>query len=122
MGTPINEQTLLANGYRTYRDSLKTDPGYVISFQKRFDDETGKKYFINFDHFDFVFGNGNTVFSFSPHVQFSLGAERDHVNVAMHGRDDHTLEEVEAFFEKVWNQMGFDHYERWDYGPETSKP
>lgn len=92
------------NGYKN-ADSL---------FQKRIDDEIGKKYFIDILCYDFrKFAQANTDFSFEPQVQFREGCG-DAVDVALLSNEEKSLEEVEEFFDKIWNTLNKPYNERWE--------
>ena len=93
-----------ANGYKN-ADSL---------FQKRIDDEIGKKYFIDILCYDFrKFAHPNTDFSFEPHVQFREGSG-DAVDVVLLLNEEKSLEEVEEFFDKMWKTLDKPYNERWE--------
>ena len=52
--TPVSEAFLLARGYLKHTASNITYPYSDFFMQKRFDDDKGKKYFIDFVHYSKV--------------------------------------------------------------------
>lgn len=108
----LTKEALLAAGYKPFKSKHKqyTDQGY----QKSFDDEQGKRYFITVWEYD------NTPykhtcpqlndFNYAPDSQFEIGTIAFNVEMIT----PESVEEMEAFFERMWVQMGCDYYERWD--------
>ena len=107
----ITREALLAAGYKPFlQKNLKQFTNQF--YQKRFDDSVGKKYFITIAEY----GNREfreqipmlSDFSYSAESQFeSCGAT---FNVEM--LTPESVEQMEAFFERMWVQMGCDYYER----------
>lgn len=106
----ITQEQLKLAGYKPFTQrNLKE---FTNSFwQKRFDDTKGKKYFITIAEYD----NSNYKelfklrgkYSFQPETQFeSNGVTFD---VQMHAPK--CIEEMEAFFEKMWYNLSCDYYE-----------
>ena len=117
-----------AKGYKRFKSTIK--PNVAFGLQKRFDDETGKKYFItvwvydNEDDYHSQFMNlpqwkdQFSRYSFQPDVQF----ERDNTpfDVTLYFRNSEkwevtSIEYVEKFYEKMWKDMDCDYYEKWEY-------
>lgn len=107
----ITKEALLAAGYKPFKSRLKqyTDQGY----QKRFDDEHGKRYFITVWEYDNRPFKHNCPqlndFNYAPDSQFEIGTIAFNVEMLT----PESVEEMEAFFERIWVQMGCDYYERW---------
>jgi hypothetical protein len=111
----ITVQELLAAGYSRYQHPLKKDDeGYIGSYQKRVDDAYGKRYFINFDHSRLVMPGRCDAEWLTPSGQMT--SEGVTFDLDMVG-NDYTLEQVEAFFAKMWVKMGCDYYEN-PYGDD----
>lgn len=119
----INPQLLEENGYRSFQDPTRNynNPAYKISYQKRFDDEFGKKYFINFSFTHYTPGmygaNTPEIMSWEADVQLNTfdGAT---INLTYFGAKDHNLTQVEKFFDAQFNTYLYEHYE---YNYEKTK-
>ncbi len=110
----ITREQLLEAGYKQFRVHHKEF--CKVGYQKRFDDERGKKYFITiyeYDHRDLIaMGHTCPEFSYGPDCQFeTYGTTFD---VKMLCDDSKTVQDVEAFYERLWASMGCDYYEEWD--------
>lgn len=108
----INAQSLKAAGYRSYESVTdRNNPHYRGSWQKRFDDEHGKRFFISVALFYLSF---LPVRPERPHAEMqSTDADGNRFDIAMHIDSDTTIEQMEAFFEKVWTTLGCRYYEKW---------
>lgn len=112
----INPQILEENKYHSFKDNTKNynNPAYKISYQKRFDDEFGKKYFINFtfSHYtkDMYEGRIPESISWEADVQLET-QEGGTINLVYFGAKNHTLKQVENFFETQFNTGLYKHYE-----------
>lgn len=113
------------NGYRYYENRSKRsdqlspeqDP-YKGLYQKCIRDTNGKKYFINFDCWDFAnsfagdrVGNVGRDPSFQASVQFTL-PNGDSLNVEYLSAQNRTLPAMENFFEKMWRDLEAQYYEK----------
>lgn len=108
----LTREALLAAGYKPF--TQKNIKEFTNSFyQKRFDDENGKKYFITIAEYDNrMYADMNLPdFSYSPDTQFNSNG----VTFEIEMLTPESVEQMEAFFERMWVQMGCDYYERWDY-------
>lgn len=106
-------------GYRRYSDPFhNSKSGYLFSMQLRVQDGADTLYFVNVDAWDMgELSRGQmTRLSLEAHVQFRTADdnEGDFVNVTTPFRG---FEEMEAFFSRMWQAMGFGRYERVDLGP-----
>src|SRR5579875_1335446 len=110
----INPQILEENGYREFRDPMKRDnPAYKKSYQKRFDDEYGKKYFINFSftHYTHNMYGGNIPESVSWEADVQLETvDGSTINLLYFSAKDHHLQQVEKFFETQFKTGLYQHY------------
>ena len=116
----MTDEYLLERGYKKYPPTHYSD--YVVAlFQKRFDDDFGKKYFINvlkWSH-DFVPTYRRdkwwTPFSYEYEVQVTmLGDDEKSLDLQFHS--SWTLEEVENFIEDFFVKMKANYYEDWNDG------
>lgn len=112
----ITEEVLLRNGYKKFdndwRKRLNPDT-YIYSYQKRLDNETGKKYFITLNLDDYFKIALHYDKAWSVSVQFYL-SEEETFNVEYFVYNHTTIQMVEDFYEKMWNAMGCGYYEKWD--------
>lgn len=109
----LTKDQLLASGYKPF--SQRNLKQFTSQFyQKRFDDSVGKKYFItiaeynNREHQDRIPQLKD--FSYSSESQFEIGTITFNVEMLT----PESVEEMEAFFERMWVQMGCDYYERFE--------
>jgi hypothetical protein len=113
----INPEILEKNGYRSFNNNMRShnNPAYKISYQKRFDDEFGKKYFITFDFTHYkpgMFGNDSIPEDMSWEADVQLNTLDDGtINLTYFGAKNHKLEQVETFFETQFNTYLYKHYE-----------
>lgn len=110
----LTRETLLAAGYRPFKQ--KNIREFTDQFyQKRFDDYKGKRYFITIGEYDNRKYHDRMPtlpdFSYSPDTQFNSNG----VTFEIEMLTPESVEQMEAFFERMWVQMGCDYYERWDY-------
>ncbi len=108
----ITRESLLAAGYKAF--TQKNLKSYTESFyQKRFDDERGKRYFITIAEYDNRQYQDHISslpdFSYSPEAQFTE-ANGTTFNVEMLWPK--SVKEMEDFFESLWLAMSCEHYER----------
>lgn len=116
------EQQMKDAGWKTYNHPFLGNQNsserfrYDISYQKRFDDNVGKKYFIDCNkhvldgHPSFTF-----VTQFKDKNDQSVNIETVQWFFVKDKYDHHiaTLEEVIEFFEKMWRLGEFEYYEKW---------
>lgn len=115
----MTDQYLLEHGYKQYKPIPVLDNDSIVArFQKRFDDEIGKKYFINvlkWSH-DYVPENRRDKyyqpFSYEYEVQVDMHEEED--SLRLHFFAGWTLEKVEKFMEDFFEKMKPNYYETWD--------
>ena len=106
-------QDILERGYHEYKPTM-FDQYVEKCFQKRFDDETGKKYFIEIKLYE-------------PIVHPITGETYPHTyeyETQLHNLDDEpvnlqffagwTIDKVELYVEKLFDTGWFQYYERWD--------
>lgn len=116
----MNDEYLLERGYKEYPPNPVLDNDSIVKkFQKRFDDDFGKKYFIDvvkWSH-DYVPVHRRdkwwTPFSYAYHLYVSMFGEKEKPIYLEFGTS-WTLEEVENFAEDFFNKMEPNYYESWD--------
>ena len=110
----ITAQQLIDSGYRKY--SGQTGKQFSnVTYQKRVDDELGKKYFINISEWD----NHEHKLRYSGMLDFSYEADAQLTdalgqvfNVELLSPADIWL--VEAFFEGLWVSKRCEYYEKFE--------
>lgn len=113
----INPEVLKESGYKSFNDRMKEQNSwYIGSWQKRYDDENGRMYFINFTFFDKhkdenlknVFKDSR--FSWEADMQFNSIEEDMTINMSIFSSQK-SLEQIEAFVLKMFKKMNFQYYE-----------
>lgn len=107
----ITYTTLEAAGYRRWNSKGLRQYATCL-WQKRFRDERGTKYFIDiyeYDNADMPWHPQKDIV-YEPEVSFKLPDDQE-MRVSLHARREGTIEEIEAFFEKMFQSMGCLHYE-----------
>ena len=112
------DKHLIEKGYKQYEPTQFDERGFVVArFQKRFDDENGKKYFIDVvkHSWDFVQPSRRDKwwkeFTYEYEVQVTFGENKNSLNLNFFS--SWTIEEVEEYMEKFFDVMGVNYYEKW---------
>ena len=104
----MNDKEILDNGYREYKPTRFHSEGITKCFQKRFDDECGKKYFIDIHKWDWYSGDYH-------HLSYEFFAQLNQndkpIDITLFNGWE--IEDAEKWIEKVWNDTNCDYYERW---------
>lgn len=114
----MTDEYILKKGYKQYKSTSYDNEYIVAMFQKRFDDEYGKKYFINVLKWsnDFMPVERRDVcwqpYSYEYKVQVSIYEEQNPIN--LHFFSNWTLDRVEEFMADFFKKMCINHYELWD--------
>ena len=105
----INYDLLKEAGYKRYEQKIREASAL---WQKIIKDEYGVKYHITFFEYDWrEISNGSMdVISFEPSVQFEVD-EDSCANVDFLMNDNHTIEHIEAFYDKMFSVMNFNYAE-----------
>lgn len=116
----MDDKYLLEHGYKQYpKNPVLDNDSIVAKFQKRFDDNFGKKYFIDIAKWshDYVPVSRRdewwTPYSYTYHLYVSMFGEEEKPIYLEFGTS-WTLEEVENFAEDFFNKMEPNYYESWD--------
>lgn len=96
-----NEELLIKNGYKKYKPSPIDNECITDLYQKRFDDDIGKKYFI-------------TINRWNSECTTQLYQKDTHNVLDISFHKDWELKDVEFYIEKLFNTGKFDYYERWN--------
>lgn len=106
------ENILVPRGFHKYNPTPYDNESVCCNFQKRYDDEIGKKYFIDVKIWDWTrFDRIPEKYSMEFNGQYYQKGTHNAVNFTF---IDWTLDEVEKWIEDLF-QVGFiEHYEEWD--------
>lgn len=114
------EQEVVDNGYKWFTDNWNHS---IRGFQKRVSDDLGVKYFITGYHYNHAISFPDKVpykDSYMFDVQFRINKEGKDQCIDVRFSAEFvlnkqeivtTLNEVEEFYEKTWNDMKADYYE-----------
>lgn len=106
-------QDLLQAGYKrtTNTGEHVVAPGSQALWQKRVDDDYGKRYYINFYEYD-VSSFRPDPLSYECRIQFHRGLEDEQtISTTVSLPKDATVADYEAFVEELFVSMGFNHYD-----------
>lgn len=108
------EKHFAEKGYKKYNPTPFDNEGIEARFQKRFDDEKGKRYFIDIVKWS-GFTHPHTGKKFPPSYEYEtqMYQKGTHNAVDFEFHSSWSLEEVEAFMEKQFETGMFDYYEEW---------
>ena len=114
----MTDEYLIERGYRKYNPTPFDNESVVARFQKRFDDDFGKKYFIDvlkWSH-DYVPVNRRDKwwepFTYCYETQITMFEDAKALKLEFFS--DWTLEEVEKYMEDLFDKMKPNYYESWD--------
>lgn len=115
----MNDEYLLERGYKEYRPTPYLDNDLIVAkFQKRFDDDFGKKYFIDISKWshDYVptWYRDKWWKPFSYEYDLYVTMFEEEKPIYLKFGTSWTLEEVENFAENFFNKMEPNYYESWD--------
>lgn len=114
----MTDEYLLERGYKRYSPTLYDSDYIEDKFQKRFDDNIGKKYFINVIKWSQEYiperrrDNSWEPFIYEYEVCVTMGSKED--PLILHFLSSWTIEDVEAFMEDFVNKMKPNYYETWE--------
>ena len=115
----MNDEYILERGYKRYDPTPVLDNDSIVAkFQKRFDDDFGKKYFIDIAKWshDYVPEGRRDEwwkpFSYEYDLCVTMFEEEKPIWIKL--GTSWTLEEVENFAEKFFDKMEPNYYESWD--------
>ena len=115
----MNDEYLLERGYKKYPPTPYIDNDSIVAkFQKRFDDDFGKKYFIDVAKWSHDYipeyrrDKWWEPFGYAYHLYVSMFEEEKPIFLEF--GTSWTLEEVENFAENFFNKIEPNYYESWD--------
>ena len=115
----MTDEYLLERGYKQYRPTPVIDSDLIVAkFQKRFDDDFGKKYFIDVKKWSHEFIPKHSrdqwwePFSYSYEVYTSMFPNEAPMQIEFYSC--WTLEQVEKFMEDFFEKMEPNYYESWN--------
>lgn len=109
----MTDVEIINAGYKEYKPTPFHSEAVTKCFQKRFDDDYGKKYFIDINKWEFP-----------PHphtgelmpVSYEFGAQIEFndkpINFTLFSGWE--IEDAEKWVEDMWQNMNGDYYEKWD--------
>lgn len=113
----MTDEYLLEYGFKQYNPTSFDSWQVVSRFQKRYDDDFGKKYFIDVVKIsnDYVpddkRGDWWTPYSYYYEVRTTMFREGKTMNLKFFSEWD--IKEVEDMVEKMFSTMKFNYYESW---------
>lgn len=107
----MTDELLLKRGYKEYAPTQFHNEYIVKCFQKRFDDDKGKKYFINVDKYDMP-EPVTDAFPYEFEVYLSL-KDGDAIKMLLYG-SDWDINTVEKYIEKLFSTGDYEYYELWE--------
>lgn len=115
----MTDEYLLDRGYRQYSPTPVLDNDSIVAkFQKRFDDNFGKKYFIDVAKWSHNYIPAShrdkwwEPFSYAYHLYVTMFEEEKPIYIEF--GTSWTIEEVENFAENFFKKMEPNYYESWD--------
>lgn len=108
------EKKLTEHGYKKWIPYSRIDI-FDYSYQKRFDDDFGKKYFIDFQFYDYMKYYHDYGISVKASVTFNNDNEEpDKLDKPVWlDFDFNSIEQAEAFVEVMWKASNSQYYEPW---------
>lgn len=114
----MTDEYLLKHGYTKYNPAYFDNDSVVARFQKRFDDDFGKKYFIDVlkwsQEYVPVERRDKWWKPFTYHYETQVTMFEDAKALNLEFFSDWTLEEVEKYMEDLFDKMNLNYYETWD--------
>ena len=114
----MNDEYILNRGYKQYAPTAFDSEHIIARFQKRFDDNFGKKYFIDIKKWSNKYipmSHRNEYwkpFSFEYEIYTTMFEEEKPMIINFYS--DWTIEEVENFAENFFEKIKPNYYENWD--------
>lgn len=113
------DEDFINRGYKKYNKTPFDSNSVMYNFQKRFDNENGKKYFINIHKIDNRwmedrYENQSWYRPFTHEYSCQLYRKETHDALDIVFHSNWNIEQVEEFVEKMFKSGELDYYERWD--------
>lgn len=110
----MDDNYIIEKGYYEFSPPATKPDSVVRAFQKRFDDETGKKYFITVYKWDWSRFYREDMPIFSYEIETQLYKKDSHYPIDLTFFSGWNIDEVEEHLEKMWNTEDYDYYEEFD--------
>lgn len=115
----LTDEYFLNRGYKKYDRSRIDTVSVVCHFQKRFDDEIGKKYFIDVNKYsnEWMREREKQQDWYEPYSYIytcQLYEKETHAPINLEFFSDWSIERVESFVERLFQNGELDYYEKWD--------
>lgn len=117
--TYCTDEDFIKRGYKKYSKTPFDSESVMYNFQKRFDNENGKKYFIDIRKIDnrwmedkYVNKSWYRPFTYEYSCQLYKKETHDALDIDFHS--SWTIEQVENFVEKLFQDGLLDYYETWE--------
>jgi len=111
----MTDKYLIENGFEQFAPRWDSTGNIEIAFQKLYNDEIGKKYFIHVNKWRAI-EHPHTHEIIGPHYEYKVQLykkdSRSALDFTFH--NDWTLEDVEYYIDEIFNTGMFDYYERFD--------
>jgi hypothetical protein len=109
----MTDEYIIEKGYKEFEPTYLNSPNVVKCFQKRFDDDKGKKYFITINKWDWTSFHRNDMVDYSYELETQIYKKNTHEPIDMTFFAGWNVDEVEEYMEKIWSPELFDYYEEW---------
>lgn len=108
------EKKLTEHGYKKWASNSRIDV-FDYSYQKRFDDDFGKKYFIDFQFYNYMKYYHDHGISVKASVTFNNDNEEPGKldKPVWLDFDFNSIEQAETFVEAMWKASNSQYYELW---------
>lgn len=107
----MTDKLLIEKGYKEFAPSPFCDEYIIKFFQKRFDDEWGKKYFINVNKYDLTnIDTNNSPYEFEIYLTVIGG---DAIRLLLYG-SNWDIDKVEIYIDNLFNTGVYEYYELWE--------
>lgn len=110
----MTDEYIIEKGYKEFAPSRFDNASIVKCFQKRFDDEIGKKYFITIKKWDWTPYHYIDISDYTYELDTQIYKKDTHEPINLSFFSGWHLDDVEDYMEKIWNAELFDYYEEWD--------
>lgn len=108
----MDDNYLIENGFKEFKPGILDNEGVIKCFQKRYDDDIGKKYFITIKKWrGLTHPYTRQTFPPSYESEIQLYKKGSHKALDLTFHTDWELEEVEKYAEMLFNTGKFDYYE-----------
>lgn len=119
MSGTMTDQDLLDRGFKEYPPTYPIDyDGIETKFQKRYDDEVGKRYFIIVNKWK-PFFDSRTGKTWGSNYEYEVYFQKDDgkggskaINILLYSGWD--VDEAEEYVWKLFETGLFDYYEKWE--------